>query len=48
MNNNFNDLELRFNVTFEYNENGKKLEQIIKDHFLIYLKEENEKINKKL
>jgi len=43
MNKSLSDLELRFNMTFEYKESGKKLEQIIKEHFLIYLKDETEK-----
>ena len=32
-------LNLNYNINLNYNPNGKDLYQIIKEHFLIYIKE---------
>lgn len=45
------NLSLHYNVKLNYNDNGKELYQIIKEHFLIYIKQlkkdkqNNEKVN---
>lgn len=39
MKDNIKSISLHYNIDFEFDSNGKQLNQIIKEHFLIYLKE---------
>ena len=39
MKNNIENLPLHYNISINYNPNGKELSQIIKEHFLIYIKQ---------
>ena len=45
------NLSLHYNIKLKYSDNGKELYQIIKEHFLIYIKQlkkdkqNNEKVN---